>query len=339
MRIRIASLLILFFLAACNPSGNAEPVTPPPASEPPVLTASPTPEAAKPLVILALPGDMPAATAAVYQTLIYDLAQASGHRLQMRSSLTESEIQNEPGLAVVVAFPPDPGLGAMAAAAPGVQFLGVGIPGLVPGGNLSAIGSASETSIQQAFVAGYMAAMLSIDYRVGLITPETDAGKKVIQAFSNGRTFYCGLCNPAFPPFTYKYPAHPEIPLGAPLEQYPFYTDFMLDYLVEVAYVHPDIATVDLLNYMATYNLKIIGERLPYDDLRPNWVASIQPDVAPAIERIWPDLVAGVGGQSLATPLYLTDINPNLLPEGKQGEVERMMDDLAAGLIDTGVAP
>jgi hypothetical protein len=55
--------------------------------------------------------------------------------------------------------------------------------------------------------------------------------------------------------------------------------------------------------------------------------------------RLWPDLIAGRGGQTISTPLLLTDINPELLPEGKQGMVQELMNNLLLGLVDPGVSP
>jgi hypothetical protein len=90
---------------------------------------------------------------------------------------------------------------------------------------------------------------------------------------------------------------------------------------------------------MAQRGLLIISERLPFESLQTNWVASLQPDLVPAIQRLWPDLIAGRGGQTISTPLLLTDVNPELLPDGKQGMVQELLDNLLLGLVDTGVNP
>ena len=129
---------------------------------------------------------------------------------------------------------------------------------------------------------------------------------------------------------------HPQIPLNTPLSQYSAYSDYLFDRLVEVTYVDPLIATPELLDYMALYDMLLIGEYMPFEDLQPNWVASIQPDIAPAIQSLWSDLVVGLGGQKVPIPLMLTDINPDLLG-GKQRLVEEVLAGLQSGLIDTGV--
>ncbi len=339
MRIRFASILLLVLLTGCALPGQS---TPPTLTEPtaPPPTPSPTLQATavSPLAMLVIPADMPQDQSNLYQSTVYDLAQQAGIRFQVRNALAASDLSTEPGLKVVIALQPDPGLAGLAAAAPQVQFLGIGIPGLTAAANLSLIGSSGKPVAQQAFLAGYMAAMLSPDYRVGIITQDTPEGLLAEQAFTNGFHFFCGLCRQAFPPI-YNYPVHLEIKTDVPEGQYPAYADVLVRYQVEVAFVYPEIATPDLLDYLFQKNIKIIGEAMPFEDLRPDWIASIQPKVIPAILQIFPNLVAGKGGQNLSTPLFLTDINPDLLSEGKQRLVEEVLRDLQAGYIDPGVKP
>jgi len=339
VRIRIASIFLLILLAACTIPGRS---TPTPATTEPTVslsTTSPTPESTtvSPLTILVIPADMPSDQSSLYQSTVYDLAQQAGMRFQVRNVLTASDVSTEPGLKVVIALPPDPGLTGLAAAAPQVQFLGVSIPGLTAAANLSLIGSSGKPVAQQAFLAGYIAAMLSPDYRVGILTQEDNPSALAAEAaFINGVHFYCGLCNPAFAPF-YGYPLHIEIPANTPEGQYPAYANGLARY--EVAFVYPDIAAPDLLDYLYQKDIKIISESLPLEDLRPDWIVSIQPEVISAIQKIFPDLAAGRGGQDLSTPLLLTDINPDLLSEGKQRLVEEVLSDLQAGFIDPGANP
>jgi len=342
VRIRLVSLLLLLLLASCVLPGRSTPTpasTASPATASP--SASPTPQATAiiPLVMLVIPADMPADQADLYQSTVYDLAQQSGMRFQVRNVLSASDVTTEPGLSVVIALPPDPGLAGLAAAAPQVQFLGVGIPGLTAGGNLSLIGASGKPVAQQAFLAGYIAAMLSPDYRVGVLTQESDPNALAAEAaFINGVHFYCGLCNPAFAPF-YSYPLHIEIPLDTPEGAYSAYADGLARYMVEVAYVYPPLATPDLLDYFSQKGIKIISETMPFTEMPAEWVAGIQPEVLSAVQKIFPDLVAGKGGQSLATPLHLTNINSDLLTAGKQRLAEEVLYDLQAGFIDPGVKP
>ena len=193
-------LLTLILFTSCTSRGSAHSAPEFPTSTS-VLTASPT-LPSTPLTILVLPADMPRANSDQYQTLVYDLAQANGMRFQVRNVLTPADVAFEgPALKIVIVLPPDPGLDALAAAAPGVQFLAIGIPGLAAAPNLSSIGAAGLPVDQQAFLAGYIAGMVAPEWRVGILSQkDTPGGDAAVTAFTNGYHFYCGYCfNPNFP--------------------------------------------------------------------------------------------------------------------------------------------
>ena len=99
------------------------------------------------------------------------------------------------------------------------------------------------------------------------------------------------------------------------------------------------MATPDLLEYLAQHGFYMIGEAMQPKDIQPNWIASLKPALLPAIQKLFPDLVAGKGGQIVPLPLSLADVNPSLLSEGKQRLVQQVLDGLQAGTISTGVTP
>lgn len=333
-------LFTLILLTSCALPGGAPPAPEDPTSTP-VPTAAPT-LSSTPLTILVLPADMPRAESDQYQTLVYDLAQANGMRFQVRNVLTPADLAFEgPALKVVVVLPPDPGLAALTASAPGVQFLAVGIPGLVAAPNLSSVGAAGIPVDQQAFLAGYIAGIVAPEWKVGVLyQKDTTGGEAARNAFANGFYFYCGSCrNPNFPQPAGIYPILVGIPTDAPESDYNGHADILIHNMVKVAYVYPVIATPDLLSYMAQSGVLLIGQTLPGEDVRSKWVASIQPDLISALQRIFPDLVAGKGGQVAPTPLFLTDVNPDLLSDAKMRLVQDVLNGLQNGTIGTGVNP
>jgi hypothetical protein len=332
----------LILLTSCALPGSTVPASevPPTASIP---TTSPTPPST-PLTILVLPADMPQAESDQYQTLVYDLAKANGMRFQVRNVLTPADMALEgPALKVVVALPPDPGLAMLTAAASGVQFLAVSIPGLAAASNLSSVGAAGLPVDQQAFLAGYIAGMVAPEWRVGILSQkDTPGGDAAVTAFTNGYHFYCGDCfNPNFPqPNSHGlYPIVVRIPTDAPESDYTGYANLLIQNFVKVAYLYPDIATPDLLSYMAQNDVLLISQTLPGEDVRPNWIASIQPDLTSALQRLFPDLAAGKGGQVAPTPLFLTDVNSDLLSDAKMRLVQDVLNGLQDGTIGTGVNP
>ena len=332
-RLIILFVVILVVLSACG-GGEASGTSTPVPTDTPVVPPTLTPTAATPLAILVLPADLDPETSNLYQTTVYDLTQTSGLRFQVRNTLSAADLE-EPGLKVVISLPPDPGIAALAAAAPQVQFLAINIPEVAAGGNISVLGNNSQTDVA-AFLAGYTAALITDDYRIGMMMPKDNPDAvRALNAYATGMRFYCGDCRP-FYFYAWTYPQFIEIPAEEDKTHYNAFPDILiLQYKVGTIYLHPDIVTPDLETYIGTTGVYMIGTKTP--EQRPaGWVMTIQPDIIQAIQNAWPDLVSGQGGITVQSPLGLSDIDPNLLTPGKQRLVEQTLNDLQAGLISTG---
>ncbi|HJS20500.1 MAG TPA: hypothetical protein VJ785_17260 [Anaerolineales bacterium] len=335
MRFRFIVLfvVIILILSACG--GSAEPpVTSAPISTetltpPPALTQTPT----VPLAVLVVPPDLDPETSNLYQKTVYDLTQQSGYRFQVRNSLTAADL--EPGLKVVIAVSTDPGISELAAAAPQVQFFTINIPNITAGGNVSTLANNSQTEIA-AFLAGYTAALITDDYRIGMLIPKDNGDAiRALNAYANGRLFYCGACRQLF--FSnWTYPQYLEISAEEDKNNYDAYADILMSqYDVGTIYLYPDIYTEELANYIGTTGTYMIGTTSP--EQRPaGWVMTIQPDVIKAIENAWPQLISGQGGVTVQSPLGLADVDPSILTPGKQRLVEQTLNNLQAGLIGIG---
>jgi len=275
----------------------------------------------------------------LYQTTVYNLAQQAGFRFQVRNSLSELDL--EPALRVVIALPPDPGPGiaALAAAAPQTQFLAINIPGVTAGGNVSVLANNVQNDII-AFMAGYIGAMITDDYRIGMIYPDGNAeALSAVDAFSNGKTYYCGTCQKYyyyqddFGSFI-DFPQNYAIPSTEAPETYGYYGLYLIQKKkVVFLFVYPDIATPDLLNYIGSTGGGVQVGVAPQGGIPLYWAASLSSDTIGAIQAAWPSLVAGQGGQIVQSPLRLTDVDPNLLSPGKQAQAEQVLADLLAGRI------
>lgn len=333
-RFVILIILIVMLLSACG-AGEPAATSMPTPTETPIIPPTLTATATIPLAILALPTDLDAETSNLYQKTVYDLTQASGLRFQVRNSLTPTDMQ-EPGLKIVIAPPPDPGIAALAASAPQVQFLAINIPGLTAGGNLSVLGDNTQSNIA-AFLAGYTAALITDDYRIGMVIPKDNADAlRGLNAYTNGMTFYCGTCRP-FYYLPWTFPQYIEIPADEKEENYDAYADILiLQFKVRTIFLHPSIATSDLATYIGTTGISMIGTSTP--EQRPaGWVMTIQPDVIKAIQNAWPQLVSGQGGVTVQSPLGLSDVDLSLLSPGRLRLVQQTLDDLQRGFIS--VAP
>jgi hypothetical protein len=328
----ILIILIVLALTACGRGEAAGTPTAVP-TDTPIVPPTLTPTTATPLAILVLPSDLDPDASNLYQKTVYDLAQASGLRFQVRNTLTAADL--EPGLQVVISLPPDPGIAALAAAAPQVQFLAINIPEVTAGGNISVLGSNSQTDVA-AFLAGYTAALITDDFRIGMMMPKDNPDAvRALNAYATGMRFYCGDCRP-FYFYAWTYPQFVEIPAEEDKSHYNAFADILiLQYKVGTIYLHPDITTTDVQNYIGTTGVYMIGTKTP--EQRPaGWVMTIQPDIIKAIQNAWPGLVIGQGGVTVQSPLGLSDIDSTLLTPGKQRLVEQTLNDLQAGLISTG---
>ena len=331
MRSKIALLILLtaLVLSACGPKATEAPTAVPTDTPIPAPTLTPTPST--PLAILIMPEDMDKESSDLYQKTVYDLAQASGFRFQLRNGLTPAEAA-DPMLKVVIALPPDPGMAALAAAAPQAQFLAINIPDLTAGANLSVLSNQNDAD-NAAFLAGYTAALVTEDYKIGMLIPKDNQDAlRALQAFTNGMSYYCGLCRP-FYFVNYSYPQYIEIPADEKKEAYGAYADYLIIQRdVSTIYVYRDVATSDLLTYIGTTGTMSIADSSPAP--RPaSFVMAMQPDVIQAIQTSWAKLIAGQGGENVQSPLGLSDIDPTLLTPGKQRLVEETLQGLLNGTI------
>jgi hypothetical protein len=328
----ILSLVFVAVLVACG-QGTPDATPTPVPTDTPIPTATFTATPSTPLAILVMPADLDPAQYELYQSTVYNLAQQAGFRFQVRNSLSELDL--EAGLRVVIALPPDPGPGitALAAAAPQTQFLAINIPGLTAGGNISVLANNVQTDVV-AFMAGYIGALITEDYRIGMIYPDGNAeALNALDAYTNGKTYYCGTCRP-FYYLPYEFPQSIPIPATEPPENYGGYAVYLVQQReVDFIYVYPDLATPELLAYIGSSAGAVQVGSAPQGGLPIYWAASITPDTIGAIQTAWPNLVAGQGGQAVQSPLKITDVDANLLSPAKQAEAEQVLAELLAGRI------
>ena len=331
-RILSLSMLNIIFVAILVACGHSTPEATPTAipTDTAIPTATFTATPSTPLAILVMPADLDPAQYELYQSTVYDLTQQSGFRFQVRNSLSEGDLEST--LRVVIALPPDPGIAALAAAAPQAQFLAINIPGLTAGGNISVLANDIQTDIV-AFIAGYIGALITEDYRIGMIYPDENADAlSALDAYTNGKAYACGICQRYYY-LPYDFPQSIPIPTTEPPENYGGYAVYLIQQReVDFIYVYPAIATPELLAYIGSSGAVQVGSS-PQGGLPLYWAASITPDTIGAIQVAWAGVVAGQGGQAVQSPLKITDVDPNLLSPAKQAEAEQVLTELLAGRI------
>jgi hypothetical protein len=270
------------------------------------------------------------------QSLLAGWIPEIGYRFQVRPSINEGDFDRD-DFRLVVVLSPNPEIASLVADHPEISFLTVGIQGLEPSSNLNAIGVDGNRLDHQGFIAGYMAALITPDWRVGVIGySESENTLAARQAFYTGVTFYCGLCLPSYPPW-YEYPLYFELGAGADTVAWRTAADFMIHRSVETVYVVPGAGDDAMLRHLAGAGVNIIAGEPPLTDIKDHWVASLRFDLMDTFVDFWPEFVAGSSPGGVAIPLQITDVNPELLSPGKQRLVDEALADVLAGFIDLGV--
>jgi len=296
-----------------------------------------TPFLSKTLVVLVAPPGADETVSEQTSLTLSELAAAEGLDFEVRPSFTQDDLS--PEIKILVAVPPYPDLSELAQAAPATQFLGITIPGLEPADNLTVIHNDEIRPDSIGFLAGYLAAVVTPEWRVGTISNSDSAeGVDHRQGFINGAVFFCGLCRQTYPPFL-NYPLYAEAPTASSPQEWQTVADILIDNAVQTAYIAPGTGDDSLFEYLAKAGINLIGTSSPPAGLEDQWIATISGDISSVLRIAWPDLIADQGGAILPVPLTVTNINPDLFSPGRQHLVEKLVNELSAGFIDTGVAP
>jgi basic membrane lipoprotein Med (substrate-binding protein (PBP1-ABC) superfamily) len=259
-----------------------------------------------------------------------ELAAGSQQDFKVLQGLSEDQIA--PNVALVVGLGQDLDLAGAATRAPQTAFVAVGHPEVVPAGNLSVVGDPTSDQERQSFMAGYLTALLSNDYKVAALTaPEAEWRTLVLDAFTVGAEFFCGSCRPLYPPYL-DFPQSYDLSEEAAAADFRPTIDSLAANGVEIVYVPGPLATPDLLTYLGERGIKVVGDQSP-DMIRNNWVGTVVADPVPALEMMWSDWAAGVEGLRLPGKIRLIDTDAGLVSEGRQRLFDETNADLEAGLI------
>ena len=339
----ITILTILgLLLGACDSSRVTSGVTPTDVERitltpEPTPTTFPTSTPSPPRVILLALHDTDPELFSSIEAVISELATEEGYVVETRRSLSSNEI--DASIRLVIGFSPDQGLEILAESAGEVQFLSVGIPGLSQRDNLSIIGPMGLRPDQLGFMAGYISALITQDWRVGVIgRSDTTIGQAEMNGFVNGVRYFCGTCRPVYPPYV-QYPVQVGLSEVGSQSVWQGAVDTLVEAAVQTVYVSPEIDNPGLSSALAESGMVLIGGRTPGDELLTHWVATIRMNPAEAVRDLWTNLLGGHGGLSVPVPIRILDVDPELFSYGRQRVAEAILQELLEGYIDTGVSP
>lgn len=341
MRIRnilIPGIAILLIISGCQASGISSTGTPTGTAvqASPTPTIAPTSTTVPDTAIFVRPEANAPAQSIAIGDLVRRLAEESNLEFieidgpELEATMTE-------GTRVVVSLEDIDRFGELAVANPDLGFIVVGVVEENPG-NLYAIQPDGERSDQIGFIAGYVAALITPDFRVGGIALGDDGRENAaMQGFLNGAVFYCGLCRPAYPPFN-NYPRY-VLTSSNQTDEISGAIRGMKDLGVETIFLSPGLNQQSVFVGVQDSELKVIGTERPGEPVGYTWVASISPDLEVGVQAAWEVWMQGEPGRVIMPPITITAADPEILSEGKLDHIEGVIADLASGRFDTGVDP
>jgi hypothetical protein len=321
-----SALLLLASLALTLSCSLERAATPTPAESTP--TASPPTEVPTPLpprVVLVAPDAAEAAIAGQAGLALQALAAGSGWEFTRLNALPDGDSS---AITLLVAVPPDLGLQAWADAHPLVQTAALGIAGLQSAPNLSRIAADGLRFDQLGFALGYLAAMVTPEYRMGALARDTSPPTLALaRGFVAGGTYYCGLCRPTHPPYV----AYPVLLEGTEAD--------LASAGLTTLLVAPPPASLADLGLAPSAGIAFLGLGAPPGDLAGLWIASADFDVDGAVRLLWEQVQRGEGGATYPLTIRFHSVDNARVSEGRLRFAEALLEDLAAGRIDTGIDP
>ena len=340
MKISPKTAIFLFILAltlvGCN---RATPANTPAAVETPVFTetVTPTPLASKVLLVSG-EADDPALVSQLGSELA-NLSSQAGLTLEQRSGLQVSELTGEMKVVVFASAPAN--MTDLLNSSGSIPFVVVSDQDIPAASNLTVIRIHPEYSL---FMAGYIAEMITADWRVaGLIPSDLPQSESLQQAFQNGGRFWCGICKVEAGPYV-SFPLVAALPSGSDvnaweaavdqLETNRVYTVVAWD-LANVPDVYTYITGLSVFSEQGFFtNPILLGNEIPSDAVRPSWAVTLTPDVSTPLQAAWADLMEGNPGSTFTAGVKMTEINETLFGLGKQRLADETIQTLVKGLID-----
>ena len=296
-------------------------------SDTPPPTPTPTPPPGR-LVLVAPQGSADP----LLGTFLSDEAQKAGLVFDQREALQPSDLGPDARIVLLLVQPAN--LTDLLAAAPQAQFSVVAPESLEPGPNLTVI---RASAVQQAFAAGFTAALLSDDWRAGgLISADAP---QLQQAFKNGAGYFCGDCAPGWPQQV-KFPLLSAVGSSGDGAAWAASAQEMFENgKAEIFYLANEASRDEVYAVLAgkiqvAREVKVIGAGAPPAALKGQWAATLGLDSLEAIKKALPEMLAGRSAGTLDAPVLLSQVDPDLLSPGRLDLIKKVLVDLASGQIN-----
>ena len=314
-------LICSILFVSCNGKSKTLP------TETPTSNPLPSPTPAPDRVVL-ITGENPDSwTLQQANSVIQELAQTSGLVFEARNSIQSNEITSDMKILVFLSHPQN--LGGLSNSAPHTQFIVLSAEDWAPSSNVTIIKTNPEF---QYFMAGYTSVILADNFRGGGLL--TNENSNFITAYGNGAKYFCGICNAVITPLN-SYPITKELSASSTAADWIAAFDEIRLNTILYVFIPPSAYSVDLFNHIAQTSVKVIGISTPPAEAQSIWAGTFLIDGISPIRDIWNDVLAGNGGKTISSSLYLADTQNGLISPGKQELINRVISDLQAGMIYT----
>jgi hypothetical protein len=135
-----------------------------------------------------------------------------------------------------------------------------------------------------------------------------DAPAQLQDAFINGGRYWCGRCIPLYPPVV-SFPLVAVQPAATGAAGWQGAVTQQQKSVLEAIYLSPAAQSPELLKTLFAQKLVLLGTQAPAAEIRSRWVATLRFDPLPALQKLWPGLLAGKGAQTAEAGLSWT-LNP-----------------------------
>jgi len=237
---------------------------------------------------------------------------------------------------LVLTLGPVPDAELLAEGHPDLFFIAVGHAGLQPQSNLAVVGEEGLREDRLAFMAGFLAALVTEDWRIGAVVgPGEMPAESLETAFSSGVMYFCGLCRPAYPPF-YEYPQAATLQ-GADPGEMQTALEALESRAVETVYLNEGAMLRAQAQQLAASRFGWIVSAEPPAWLEGEALAIVRFDLENAIRTALETWVDGGEGQSYPLQVVIEVLNEQVVTPGREKLAREVLADLMDGAIDTGV--
>ena len=321
------SALIAIITVSCSGSSDITPTSESlPAENPTAAASTAISDIPKPGIIFVTAETADTTLANQIEQIVSTFAVENNFTFERRTSLTSNDFPEQ--LSIVISLGPNPGLMEMAESAPNVKFLAIAESNIEPTNNLFTLNYPQGNPEYVGFLAGYTAAVITSDWRVGVLSvSETSDGKLFQESFRVGVIYFCGLCLQSYPPY-YDYPLFVELPTNSSGEDWRNAANQLIASSVQTIFVSPGVGDDSLFQYLSQEGITIIASDTPPPELESSWAASLGIDLESELVRILLQILSNDIGSQID---FFPDIifsNPAILSTGKLNDIKIVQQDL-----------